>query len=212
VRKVLVSQVVGFLLDPSTPQSILSSRAHLKWVMETCGQGFALPIEEESTIAQCIELYRRWALEPEKRPSALDEHPQYYIQVFTFRRWFARTHANYFFFFFFFFLLPKTILQNYSLLFATRSNQALVGNHAALCAKILDIYLAIARQLGRSLSLETWEVFLKIVFGIGDSLLTPVQGAEDSLAKRITQQLLKVCVPNSRGKKDTISYEFFHCR
>lgn len=165
VRKVLVSQVVGFLLDPSTPQSILSSRAHLKWVMETCGQGFALPIEEESTIAQCIELYRRWALEPEKRPSALDEHPQYYIQ---------------------------TILQNYSLLFATRSNQALVGNHAALCAKILDIYLAIARQLGRSLSLETWEVFLKIVFGIGDSLLTPVQGAEDSLAKRITQQLLKV--------------------
>ena len=83
VRKVLVSQVVGYLLDPATPTSILSSQAHIKWVMETCGQGFALPIEEEAVIAQCIELYRRWALEPEKRPAIIEDHLQHYIQVYS---------------------------------------------------------------------------------------------------------------------------------
>lgn len=38
--------------------------------------------------------------------------------------------------------------------------------HLELCSQVLSLYLNIARQLDRRLSLETWEVFLKVpVFG-----------------------------------------------
>jgi hypothetical protein len=79
VRRAIISQVVNFLLE--APANILSSQAHIKWVMETCGQGFNLPMEDETIINHCTELYRRWALESQYRPAAFDEQPQLFLQV-----------------------------------------------------------------------------------------------------------------------------------
>jgi hypothetical protein len=94
-------------------------------------------------------------------------------------------------------------LQHYSLIFTPRNNNAQLAIHERLCSKVLDIYLAIARQLGRQLTMETWEIFLKVVFGVGDALLTQPITGEDSLTKRLSSQVLKVsrCSFNEEKKE-----------
>ena len=157
-----MSQVVTFLLHPNTPITILSSPAHVRWAMETCGQGFALPIEEEKSITQCIELYRQWALEPLNRPPPIEGEQQFFLQQ---------------------------ILNHYSLLFAPRATGPDVDKHAALCSKVLDIYVTIGRQLESQLSKDSWEVFLKLMIGIADSLFSPKRN--DGLKERLVNQTLK---------------------
>ena len=81
VRKIMVSQVVTFLLEGANFKT-LTSAAHVIYAMETCGQGFALPIEEEESITKVINLYHLWILEGKgKRPAAIDDDPQFFIQV-----------------------------------------------------------------------------------------------------------------------------------
>jgi len=162
VKKILVAQVVTFLLDEGTPVGILSSAAHVRWAMETVGQGFTLPIAEEDSIKKVIELYRRWALEPLNRPSPIEANKQAFLQ---------------------------DILRHYSLLFAARArDQVEVEKHATLCSKVLDIYVTIGRRVGKDLSVETWEIFLKLVLGIADSLFRNSGGLQD----RLCSQTLKV--------------------
>lgn len=81
VQKVLVQQVVTFLLGAGNGQRILKSESHVRWVMETCGQGFLLPIEEEDSISKVIVLYKIWALEPKQRPIPINNNLQFFIQV-----------------------------------------------------------------------------------------------------------------------------------
>lgn len=76
----MVSQVVTFLLDGVNFKT-LSSPSHVIYAMETCGQGFSLPIEEEESITKVINLYALWALEKGKRPSSIDEDLQFFLQV-----------------------------------------------------------------------------------------------------------------------------------
>ena len=76
----MVSQVVTFLLDGSNFKT-LSSPSHVIYAMETCGQGFSLPIEEEESISKVINLYHLWALEKNRRPASIDEDPQFFLQV-----------------------------------------------------------------------------------------------------------------------------------
>eukprot|EP01100_Stratorugosa_tubuloviscum_P015429 TRINITY_DN8902_c0_g1_i1.p1 TRINITY_DN8902_c0_g1~~TRINITY_DN8902_c0_g1_i1.p1 ORF type:complete len:1255 (+),score=606.97 TRINITY_DN8902_c0_g1_i1:98-3862(+) len=161
----MVAKVATHLLEPSTAQSTLATVFHIKWTMETCGQAFSLPIEEELTINMVVELYRRWALEPANRPPCFEEDYQHFIQE---------------------------ILKHSSMLFAPRQLQPLIlEKHVALCSKMLDIYSNIGRQLARTLTLETWEVFLKILIGICDCLLQQAIN-EDALGRKLCQQLLKV--------------------
>lgn len=49
VKKVLIQEVTSFLLN-SDDHSTLTSQAHVKWVMEVVGAGFALPIDEVDLI------------------------------------------------------------------------------------------------------------------------------------------------------------------
>ena len=49
--------------------------------METCGQGFLLPIEEEDSITKVINLYKLWALESKTRPQSINDNFQFFIQV-----------------------------------------------------------------------------------------------------------------------------------
>lgn len=61
--------------------NVLSSTAHVSWAMETVGEGFNLPIEEEDSISKAIALYTMWALEKSKRPSSINDNPQFFMQV-----------------------------------------------------------------------------------------------------------------------------------
>ena len=81
MQKVLVSQVVTHLLEPKVAAKVLSSPSHVCWAMETCGQGFSLPIEEEESITKVISFYRMLALEPSRRPCSIDGNPQFFLQV-----------------------------------------------------------------------------------------------------------------------------------
>jgi hypothetical protein len=81
VQKVLVQQVVTFLLDGSNSKRALTNPAHVIWAMEVCGQGFCLPIEEEESISKVINLYRIWALESAQRPASISENLQFFLQV-----------------------------------------------------------------------------------------------------------------------------------
>jgi hypothetical protein len=80
VKRVIVQQVVTFLLDNSNGSVLLTSPTHVHWAMEVIAQGFTLPIEDEDIIKQCIEIYRNWALEG-KRPPAIDLEFQFFIRV-----------------------------------------------------------------------------------------------------------------------------------
>eukprot|EP01094_Clydonella_sp_ATCC50884_P020502 TRINITY_DN4270_c0_g1_i1.p1 TRINITY_DN4270_c0_g1~~TRINITY_DN4270_c0_g1_i1.p1 ORF type:complete len:1309 (-),score=500.74 TRINITY_DN4270_c0_g1_i1:354-4280(-) len=167
VKKILVNEVVTHLLEKQNGVHLLTSAAHVKWAMETCGQGFTLPIEDEEIISKVINLYRIWLLEPAKRPQPIQNDPQFFIQ---------------------------RILEHYSLLFAQRHHSPQTADrHASLCSKVLDIYANIGMQAGNYLTKETWEIFLKLLISIADSILLkePPAGL-DALQKRLPSQLAKV--------------------
>ena len=75
--------------------------------METCGQGFSLPIEESESITKVISLYRTWALEPSKRPTPINDNPQFFLQVSQ-----VIIFCYFFFFFFFFFFMLISVFLN----------------------------------------------------------------------------------------------------
>lgn len=60
VKKAVVSEIVDHLLEAETSHQILSTSAHVSWVMEVIGQGFTLKLEDVKVIEKCVELYRRW--------------------------------------------------------------------------------------------------------------------------------------------------------
>lgn len=168
VRKILVQQVVTFLLTSDNAVQTLISPAHVVWSLETCGQGFALPMEEEDSIVKVINLYRRWTLDGKgKRPTPIESNPQFFIQK---------------------------MLQHFSLLFEPRSNgKGEVEKHARLCSQVLDIFANIGRQIGSSLSVETWEIFLKLLIAVTDTVLgVDAPAKQEVLQRKLCPQLLKV--------------------
>lgn len=168
VKKILVQQVVTFLLDGNNAVRTLISPAHVVWALETCGQGFTLPIDEEDSISKVIQLYRIWALEGKgKSPAPIEENFQFFIQ---------------------------RILEHYSLLFEPRaSSKSDVEKHAKLCSQVLDILAMVGRQIGGRLSVETWEIFLKLLIAITDSVLrVDAQGSQEPLQRKLCSQLFKV--------------------
>lgn len=47
LRRAMVLEMVGFLINDSASGSLFPTPAHLKMAMEIIGHGFALPLEEE---------------------------------------------------------------------------------------------------------------------------------------------------------------------
>ncbi|KAF9169044.1 hypothetical protein BGX20_010876 [Mortierella sp. AD010] len=162
--------------------------AHMRWVMEVLGQGFALPLEELSIAQETTQLYSQWLFEPQLRPLAF--------------RLAAGTADEQ--------LLYQSMFHHYSLLFQVRSAQpppspganhfthhyhnrhpttptsssfqqtppplqlptaVLIQRHIELCKKVLTVLTMAGRQLGNTFSEETWEVLLKVILGVTDSLL-----------------------------------------
>ena len=164
VRTVLVKEVAEFLLSsPGASHSLLVSRSHVLWVLETCGQGFRLPIEDSEIIQLVIDLYRQWILEPKRRPTPVEKEFQFFLQI---------------------------IIKQFSQLFAFRS-ELVVERHAQLCSSVLGIYQSICRVMMKKLSSETWEVMLKLLVGIADSLFLPTRDGS-LLGHKLCNQMLHV--------------------
>lgn len=101
VRRVLIQQVTESLLSSTqheakagkgpreTPRplpihAMLHSSAHVQWVMEVVGHGFALPIEDVTIIQDAVSIYTQWLLEPSLRPALINEDAtQHFIQVYN---------------------------------------------------------------------------------------------------------------------------------
>ena len=65
--------------------------------------------------------------------------------------------------------------------------------HAQLCSTVLDIFVNIGRKIGHILSVETWEIFLKLLIGITDLILrTDAPQSQEPLQRKLCSQLLKV--------------------
>jgi hypothetical protein len=86
------------------------------------------------------------------------------------------------------------ILEQFSLIFEYRANtKDQLEKHSALCLKVLEIYALIGRQLGQGLSVETWEVFLKLMISITDAILRPeAPSSQEPIQRKLVSQLLKV--------------------
>jgi hypothetical protein len=95
-------------------------------------------------------------------------------------------------------------LEQFSLLFTQRQHSpATAERHAVLCSQVLDIYANVGFQLGKYLTKPTWEIFLKLLISIADSILLnePPPGLE-ALQKKLPAQLVKV-LPTFLGSFDS---------
>ncbi|KAG0300769.1 hypothetical protein BGZ98_008912 [Dissophora globulifera] len=198
VKKTLITEVTSTLLVTSD-LSLLSSMAHMRWAMEVLGQGFALPLEELSIAQETTQLYSQWLFEPQMRPLAfrlaagtVDEQLLYqtifhhYSLLFQVRlmpppspsaNHLHHQHHRH----------PTTPLAGaHGAAYASSSPSyspsqpsatpqvpigVLIQRHIELCKKVLTVLTMAGRQLGNTFSEETWEVLLKVILGITDSLL-----------------------------------------
>lgn len=75
-----------------------------------------------------------------------------------------------------------------SLLFENRTSlKEEIFVHAGLCTKVLQTFLLVCKQ---KLQTETWEVILKLLLGMCDSLLNPSR--IDELGNLLAERLLHV--------------------
>ncbi|KAI1316622.1 hypothetical protein EDD11_009657 [Mortierella claussenii] len=162
--------------------------------MEVLGQGFALPLEELSIAQETTQLYSQWLFEPQMRPLAFrqaagseDEQALYQTMFHHYSLLFqVRTTMP---------LSPSAsqlhhpqqqqqhhrhsttpmASAGHSSYGSTAAPQVpaavLIQRHIELCKKVLTVLTMAGRQLGGTFSEETWEVLLKVILGITDSLL-----------------------------------------
>ncbi|KAG0230793.1 hypothetical protein BGX31_005715 [Mortierella sp. GBA43] len=164
--------------------------AHMQWAMEVLGQGFALPLEELSIAQNITQVYSQWLFDTSKRPQAFREAEgtpneqklyqtifHHYSLLFEVRPAFPPSpgvnhlnnqhhrHST----------TPVSNSSSSSSTHATPTPVAPVGvqiqRHIEQCKKVITVLTMAGRQLGSSFSEETWEVLLKVVLGITDSLL-----------------------------------------
>jgi hypothetical protein len=108
----------------------------------------------------------------------------------------------------------QAILKQFSLIFALRKNsdRDLVEKHSKLCSKVLHIFLALGREQGKLLSTETWEIWLKLLMGMVDSVFR-VQPGEEVLGNLLASQILKVhtiVFSILRNPRPYLNYGFSH--
>ncbi|KAI8599710.1 hypothetical protein EDD21DRAFT_416527 [Dissophora ornata] len=137
----LITEVTSTLLVTSD-LSLLSSMAHMRWAMETMFHHYSLLFQVRPTTP------------PSPGVSQLHHHRH-----------------------------PTTPLPNtyqstsssYNSSHVSSASQVpmgvLIQRHIELCKKVLTVLTMAGRQFGNTFSEETWEVLLKVILGITDSLL-----------------------------------------
>ncbi|KAF8980736.1 hypothetical protein BGZ46_003773 [Entomortierella lignicola] len=180
--------------------------AHMRWAMEVLGQGFALPLEELWIAQDTTQLYSQWLFEPQMRPLAFrlvagtaDEQLLYQVMFHHYSLLFqVRTaqppspsplgnpqHNRH----------PTTPTSSSFQQTPPQSQTAPVGvliqRHIELCKKVLTVLTMAGRQLGNAFSEETWEVLLKVILGITDSLLReqPIKPSAISEHSKMSEDL-----------------------
>lgn len=86
----------------------------------------------------------------------------------------------------------QNMLKHFSLLFSVPIKKDDFSRQSKLCSKILNIFLNVGRELQSTLSTETWEVWLKLLLGMTDSLLGNPSSQECELSKDLAPQVLRV--------------------
>ncbi|KAJ3271069.1 hypothetical protein HDV01_007082 [Terramyces sp. JEL0728] len=172
VKCILISKVNHFVLSPPAncnPSDILTSPAHVNFIMEFVGQGFNLPLENIKTISDGLNIYANWLQIPDSRPIVIKE--------FGFEADFTQKYF-------------QTIFKHISLLFRartalTKTKEAFdelnehINEQISLCEKILSALRIFVQDNKSEITEETWMVLLKVLLGTGDTILkTPIQSKQ----------------------------------
>lgn len=152
-----IAQNLSISASAQEPSS-LDSHSEVKWTMEVLCFGLSLPLSENDTIKDCVNVYCEWlsALTSPKLPvpKPVTEDPNPYCQV---------------------------ILHHLLNLFVPRpgSGADLVKRQALLCHRVLRTIESVAKE-SAMLTRETWETLLKFLLAANDSLLSPPTEKDDT--------------------------------
>lgn len=160
VQKRLINDISEPLSGNETVN--LLSWGHLKWTMQILGQAFRMPLDDISLKTLCKSIYFKWLLDDESQvPPAVKE---------------LRGTANHD-------QLLLKIVQHFSLAFEARSftnaesgaTESQIKQNSALnvnlCFDIVNGLFLIIRKYDLIISLDSWTVLLKVLFGIADTVL-----------------------------------------
>lgn len=174
VGKDVVTAVLKPLSDSgntshATSPSPFSTAQQVKWTMQVIGYGLTLPLNEQSLIASCIDIYDTWlsALITTKKgsiPTPVMDDPDYYAQImfeqlsqlFMPRKTEAHSHS------------ATSSSGGASLYHSTN-----LHNHAVLCNRAIQITHNVVRNGHNRFSRETWQSLFKYLLKIVHTLLSP---------------------------------------
>lgn len=127
-KKQVISTVVAQCSDGQS----LVTPFHVRWVMESVGHAFALPIDEADLIEKALAVYFGWIFGPQRPPPMREDERPFLAEIF----------------------------RHFSVLFEPKVKQGTnivqLGRHAGLCTSVLDALVNLARR--HALHAETWEV------------------------------------------------------
>ncbi len=136
----------------------LTAPFHVRWVMEVVGQAFTLPLEDMNIVSNAAAIYMQWLLEPSRRPPAVQRAAPEEQQRFL-----------------------QTLFRHVSLLFAPKRVEGvgaakpllatLASKHVELCRLTLRTLAQAATAPESLLARDSWDVLLKVLLGVADSLL-----------------------------------------
>lgn len=150
VKRVVVSEIVKYVAKKySEAIKLLTTPAHVNFIMEIIGQSFQLPIQDHEVINMAIDIYHKWLFSRE-RPQPIIEDTQTFI---------------------------REIFRHFSFLFVQREGQtnSVLKDHIYLCNRVLDIFLQMGMH-GDMMDETSWNHILLIILGITDSTLRGKKG------------------------------------
>ncbi|KAL4239114.1 hypothetical protein ACF0H5_003817 [Mactra antiquata] len=163
-----IAQNLSFTVNNCDPSN-LESHSEVKWTMEVLCYGLSLPLSENETIKDCVNVYCEWlsALTSPKLsvPKPVTEDPNPYAQ---------------------------DMLHHLLNLFVPRSGAGadLVNRQAIMCHRVLRTIESVAKE-SAMLTRETWETLLKFLLAANDSLLSPPT-EKDDIGDHLCERVLSV--------------------
>ncbi|XP_074641925.1 ral GTPase-activating protein subunit beta-like [Tubulanus polymorphus] len=160
----------------SSEPSQLTSDKEVQWTMEVMCYGLNLPLTEHDTIRDCVNVYCEWlyALHASPKPcvpTPVHDDPNKYCQTMLhhlYNLFIPRSDAG----------MSNNIRQEY------------VKRQTVLCHRVLRTLQTVA-PASNILSRETWEVLLKFLLAINDTLLAPPK-VKDDIGDQLCERVLSV--------------------
>ncbi|XP_049849368.1 uncharacterized protein LOC126318596 [Schistocerca gregaria] len=149
VKKILVAEVVSQLFDQEIVDS-LTTPAHVRWVLEVVGHGFALPMENLTVIEQCVAIYRNWLVKGGRAPKGFEGFEQSF--------W-------------------REMFGHLSYLFEPRASDGeAIKSQIRICKYALEeVMYANVKGNKKELSRETWSHYILLALGTVDGIFKNFQ-------------------------------------